>query len=157
MNYPNFGIRDAQTSEDFVILSPQYISFVTTVSRNTARTVSFDHPLGFRAEQQSKAKQSSSDHIQVFGYFILILDSEMESSCEMVAFPLLTTPIESNYRACTIPYRFPSDNPKKPTPTELSWIDLFSNATPSFRYYSLLFSSPLPHSQFHLFFLHSYC
>ncbi|KAM7482820.1 hypothetical protein LguiB_007403 [Lonicera macranthoides] len=57
----------------------------------------------------------------------------MESSCEMVAFPLLTTPIESNYRACTIPYRFPSDNPKKPTPTELSWINLFSNATSSFR------------------------
>ncbi|KAI8553861.1 hypothetical protein RHMOL_Rhmol05G0048500 [Rhododendron molle] len=57
----------------------------------------------------------------------------MESSGELVAFPLLTTPIESNYRACTIPYRFPSDNPKKPTPTELSWIDLFLNSVPSFR------------------------
>ncbi|KAK3013151.1 hypothetical protein RJ639_008574 [Escallonia herrerae] len=57
----------------------------------------------------------------------------MESSCEMVALPLLTTPIEANYRACTIPYRFPSDNPKKPTPTELSWIDLFLNSVPSFR------------------------
>ncbi|KAA8546189.1 hypothetical protein F0562_020917 [Nyssa sinensis] len=57
----------------------------------------------------------------------------MESSCELVPFPLLTTPIESNYRACTIPYRFPSDNPRKPTPTELSWIDLFLNSIPSFR------------------------
>ncbi|KAM1243782.1 hypothetical protein ACFX2G_035996 [Malus domestica] len=57
----------------------------------------------------------------------------MESASEMVAFPLLTTPIESNYRACTIPYRFPSDNPRKPTPTELSWIDLFYNSTPSFK------------------------
>ncbi|GFZ00371.1 pantothenate kinase [Actinidia rufa] len=57
----------------------------------------------------------------------------MESSEELVAIPLLTTPIESNYRACTIPYRFPSDNPKKPTPTELSWIDLFLNSIPSFR------------------------
>uniref|UniRef100_A0A3Q7IIH8 Damage-control phosphatase ARMT1-like metal-binding domain-containing protein n=1 Tax=Solanum lycopersicum TaxID=4081 RepID=A0A3Q7IIH8_SOLLC len=57
----------------------------------------------------------------------------MESSGELVPFPLLTTPIESNYRACTIPYRFPSDNPKKPTPTELSWIDLFMNSIPSFR------------------------
>ncbi|KAF5947085.1 hypothetical protein HYC85_017313 [Camellia sinensis] len=57
----------------------------------------------------------------------------MESSGEMVAFPLLTTPIESNYRACTIPYRFPSDNPKNPTPTELAWIDLFLNSIPSFR------------------------
>lgn len=57
----------------------------------------------------------------------------MESSGELVPFPLLTTPIESNYRACTIPYRFPSDNPKKPTPTELSWIDLFLNSIPSFR------------------------
>lgn len=57
----------------------------------------------------------------------------MESAGELVAFPLLTTPIESNYRACTIPYRFPSDNPKKPTPTELTWIDLFLNSIPSFR------------------------
>ncbi|XP_009340789.2 damage-control phosphatase At2g17340 [Pyrus x bretschneideri] len=57
----------------------------------------------------------------------------MESASEMVPFPLLMTPIESNYRACTIPYRFPSDNPRKPTPTELSWIDLFYNSTPSFK------------------------
>ena len=58
----------------------------------------------------------------------------MESSSELVAFPLLLTPIESNYRACTIPYRFPSDNPRKATPTELSWIDLFLNSIPSFRF-----------------------
>eukprot|EP00257_Ricinus_communis_P014234 XP_015571856.1 uncharacterized protein At2g17340 isoform X2 [Ricinus communis] len=57
----------------------------------------------------------------------------MESESEMVAFPLLTTPIESNYRASTIPYRFPSDNPRKPTPTELQWIDLFLNSIPSFK------------------------
>ncbi|KAL6209096.1 hypothetical protein ACLB2K_020039 [Fragaria x ananassa] len=57
----------------------------------------------------------------------------MESASEMVAFPLLTTPIESNYRACTIPYRFPSDNPRKPTPTEIAWIDLFLNSIPSFK------------------------
>ncbi|XP_065854236.1 damage-control phosphatase At2g17340 [Euphorbia lathyris] len=57
----------------------------------------------------------------------------MESESELVAFPLLTTPIESNYRACTIPYRFPSDNPRKPTPTELQWINLFSNSIPSFK------------------------
>ncbi|KAM0962337.1 hypothetical protein ACFX2A_021959 [Malus domestica] len=48
-------------------------------------------------------------------------------------FPLLTMPFEFNYRACTIPYRFPSNNPRKPTPTELSWIDLFYNSTPSFK------------------------
>ncbi|KAM7258013.1 hypothetical protein ACFE04_013754 [Oxalis oulophora] len=57
----------------------------------------------------------------------------MESDSEMVPFPLLLTPIESNYRACTIPYRFPSDNPKKATPTELSWINLFLNSIPSFK------------------------
>ncbi|KAL3581094.1 hypothetical protein D5086_018929 [Populus alba] len=60
-------------------------------------------------------------------------ERSMESESEMVAFPLLLTPIESNYRACTIPYRFPSDNPKKPTPTELQWIDLFLNSIPSFK------------------------
>ncbi|KAL1554536.1 pantothenate kinase [Salvia divinorum] len=54
----------------------------------------------------------------------------MESSGELVALPVL---VESNYRACTIPYRFPSDNPKKPTPTELSWINLFAKSIPSFR------------------------
>ncbi|XP_060667530.1 damage-control phosphatase At2g17340-like [Ziziphus jujuba] len=57
----------------------------------------------------------------------------MESASELVAFPLLITPIESNYRACTIPYRFPSDNPRKPTPAEIAWIDLFLNSIPSFK------------------------
>lgn len=57
----------------------------------------------------------------------------MESSSPSVPFPLLQTPIESNYRACTIPYRFPSDNPRKATPVEIQWIDLFLNSVPSFR------------------------
>ncbi|KAI4347445.1 hypothetical protein L6164_008258 [Bauhinia variegata] len=57
----------------------------------------------------------------------------MESASELVEFPLLLTPIHSNYRACTIPYRFPSDNPRKATPTEISWIDLFKNSIPSFK------------------------
>ncbi|KAI4351892.1 hypothetical protein L6164_006196 [Bauhinia variegata] len=57
----------------------------------------------------------------------------MESASELVEFPLLLTPIDSNYRACTIPYRFPSDNPRKATPTEISWIDLFQNSIPSFK------------------------
>ncbi|OAY63282.1 uncharacterized protein At2g17340-like isoform X1 [Ananas comosus] len=57
----------------------------------------------------------------------------MESSSPSVPFPLLQTPIESTYRACTIPYRFPSDNPRKATPVEIQWIDLFLNSVPSFR------------------------
>ncbi|XP_039018253.1 damage-control phosphatase At2g17340 [Hibiscus syriacus] len=57
----------------------------------------------------------------------------MESDSEMVPFPLLTTPIESNYGACTIPYRFPSDDPRKATPTEIAWIDLFRNSISSFK------------------------
>ncbi|KGN43364.1 damage-control phosphatase At2g17340 [Cucumis sativus] len=57
----------------------------------------------------------------------------MESASELVPFPLLLTPIESHYRACTIPYRFSSDNPRKPTPIELSWIDVFYNVIPSFK------------------------
>lgn len=54
----------------------------------------------------------------------------MESSGELVPFPLVMT---SNYRAGTIPYRFPSDDSTKPTPTELSWIQVFMNSIPSFR------------------------
>ncbi|ONK81851.1 uncharacterized protein A4U43_C01F33520 [Asparagus officinalis] len=57
----------------------------------------------------------------------------MESESPLVPFPLLRTPIESNYRACTIPYRFPSDNPSEPTPVEIQWIDLFLKSVPSFR------------------------
>ncbi|KDO68376.1 hypothetical protein CISIN_1g017689mg [Citrus sinensis] len=57
----------------------------------------------------------------------------MESESELVPFPLLPTPIETNYRACTIPYRFPTDNPKKPTRTEIAWLDLFLNSIPSFK------------------------
>uniref|UniRef100_A0A1D1XX73 Uncharacterized protein At2g17340 n=1 Tax=Anthurium amnicola TaxID=1678845 RepID=A0A1D1XX73_9ARAE len=57
----------------------------------------------------------------------------MEGTSPAVPFPLLQTPIESKYRACTIPYRFPSDNPRKATPVELQWIDLFLNSVPSFR------------------------
>ncbi|KAG7584125.1 hypothetical protein ISN44_As08g036080 [Arabidopsis suecica] len=51
----------------------------------------------------------------------------------MIPFPLLPTPIETNYRACTIPYRFPCDNLKKATPTEISWINVFANSIPSFK------------------------
>lgn len=63
----------------------------------------------------------------------------MESASELVPFPLLLTPIESNYRACTIPYRFSSDNPRKPTPIELQWIDVFYNVIPSFKYIRFLY------------------
>ncbi|KAG2293734.1 hypothetical protein Bca52824_040403 [Brassica carinata] len=52
---------------------------------------------------------------------------------EMVPFPLIPKPIEVNYRACTIPYRFPSDNPKIATPTEISWVNVFANSIPSFK------------------------
>uniref|UniRef100_A0ACD5ZRT5 Uncharacterized protein n=1 Tax=Avena sativa TaxID=4498 RepID=A0ACD5ZRT5_AVESA len=57
----------------------------------------------------------------------------MESSSPSVPFPLLLAPVESTYRACTIPYRFPSDNPRKATPVEIQWIDLFLNSVPSFK------------------------
>ncbi|RRT57632.1 hypothetical protein B296_00043535 [Ensete ventricosum] len=63
----------------------------------------------------------------------------MESSSPTVPFPLLQTPIESKYRVCTIPYRFPSDNPRKATPVEIQWIDLFLNSVSSFRFAFLAF------------------
>jgi hypothetical protein len=60
-------------------------------------------------------------------------EGAMESSSPSVPFPLLQAPVESTYRACTIPYRFPSDNPRKATPVEIQWIDLFLNSVPSFK------------------------
>ncbi|CAN8270866.1 unnamed protein product [Cochlearia groenlandica] len=51
----------------------------------------------------------------------------------MLPFPLLPTPIESKYKACTIPYRSASDNPRKATLTEISWINVFANSIPSFK------------------------
>ncbi|KAL0914732.1 hypothetical protein M5K25_015108 [Dendrobium thyrsiflorum] len=58
---------------------------------------------------------------------------KMESSSPFVRFPLLRTLVESNYRACTIPYRFPSDYLRKATAVEIQWIGLFLNSVPSFR------------------------
>jgi len=77
---------------------------------------------------------------------------KMESASELVEFPLLLTPIDSHYRACTIPYRFPSDNPRKPTPTEISWIDLFLNSIPSFKF--VLSPSPFFFSLKNILFLY---
>ncbi|KAL9244911.1 hypothetical protein vseg_018625 [Gypsophila vaccaria] len=57
----------------------------------------------------------------------------MESSATMVGFPQLTPPIDSTYKACTISYRFPSDNPNITTPSELSWITLYASSIPSFK------------------------
>ncbi|KAG4911048.1 uncharacterized protein At2g17340-like isoform X2 [Glycine soja] len=54
----------------------------------------------------------------------------VESTSQLVPFPLLTN---GNYTACTIPWRFPSDDPSIPTPTELSWINLLLNTIPTFK------------------------
>ncbi|KAK1256522.1 Oligopeptide transporter 4 [Acorus gramineus] len=61
----------------------------------------------------------------------------------MVPFPLLPTPIETNYKACTVPYRFPSDDPRNPTQVELDWIDLFLDSVPSLRWNIYLSSHSL--------------
>lgn len=76
--------------------------------------------------------KSAASHF-VSSIFISFIPQEMESESELVPFPLLPTPIETNYRACTIPYRFPTDNPKRPTRTEIAWLDLFLNSIPSFK------------------------
>ncbi|EFJ08842.1 hypothetical protein SELMODRAFT_447908 [Selaginella moellendorffii] len=56
----------------------------------------------------------------------------MESAGEAVVFPLLKEWVDYTYRPCTIPYRFPSDPPHQPTPTEMLWIQLFRRSIPSF-------------------------
>ncbi|CAK8572156.1 unnamed protein product [Lathyrus sativus] len=59
----------------------------------------------------------------------------MESSrSELVRFSLLVDDTDTNsYKACSIPMRFPSDDPTVPTPTELSWINLLYCGIPSFK------------------------
>ncbi|KAF7820658.1 hypothetical protein G2W53_026113 [Senna tora] len=52
------------------------------------------------------------------------------SSSELVEFPLL---MHSDYAACTIPYRLPSDDPRNPTPNELSWINVLQQSIPSYK------------------------
>ncbi|XP_061339020.1 damage-control phosphatase At2g17340-like isoform X2 [Gastrolobium bilobum] len=54
----------------------------------------------------------------------------MESTSQLVPFPLL---LNTNYKASTIPWRFPSDDPHVTTPTELSWINLLLNLIPSYK------------------------
>ncbi|RDX78762.1 hypothetical protein CR513_40914, partial [Mucuna pruriens] len=58
------------------------------------------------------------------------LETAMESSSQLVRFPLLK---DDNYIASTITWRFPSDDPRTPTPTELSWINLLLNTIPTFK------------------------
>ncbi|KAL5195804.1 Uncharacterized protein HKD37_20G057574 [Glycine soja] len=58
------------------------------------------------------------------------VETATESTSQLVPFPLLTN---GNYTACTIPWRFPSDDPSIPTPTELSWINLLLNTIPTFK------------------------
>ncbi|GAU43596.1 hypothetical protein TSUD_27980 [Trifolium subterraneum] len=59
----------------------------------------------------------------------------MESSTsKFVRFPLLVGDTDTtNYTACTIPWRFPADDPTVPTPTELSWINLLFSALIRYR------------------------
>ncbi|XP_057426815.1 damage-control phosphatase At2g17340-like [Lotus japonicus] len=62
---------------------------------------------------------------------LVISEEAMQSSTsKLVRFPLLKN---DNYTASTIPWRFPSDDPHIPTPTELSWINLLLNTIPSFK------------------------
>lgn len=65
-----------------------------------------------------------------------ISETAIESTSQLVPFPLLTN---GNYTACTIPWRFPSDDPSIPTPTELSWINLLLNTIPTFKYVIFFF------------------
>ncbi|WJX18999.1 pantothenate kinase [Trifolium repens] len=56
------------------------------------------------------------------------------STSKFVRFPLLVEDTDTtNYTACTIPWRFPSDDPSIPTPTELSWINLLFSGIPSYK------------------------
>jgi hypothetical protein len=70
--------------------------------------------------------------------YIFISEEEeaMENSTsKFVRFPLLVEDTDTtNYTACTIPWRFPSDDPSIPTPTELSWINLLFSGIPSYKY-----------------------
>ncbi|KAK7268957.1 hypothetical protein RIF29_21669 [Crotalaria pallida] len=53
----------------------------------------------------------------------------VENGTELVHLPLLM----NDYKACTIPWRLPYDDTNIPTPTELSWINLFLNLIPSYK------------------------
>ncbi|GAU43597.1 hypothetical protein TSUD_27990 [Trifolium subterraneum] len=56
------------------------------------------------------------------------------STSKFVRFPLLVDDTDTtNYKACTIPWRFPSDEATVPTPTELSWIDHLFSCIPSYK------------------------
>jgi len=57
------------------------------------------------------------------------------SRSQLVRFPLLMDDTDTTkYSACTIPWRFSSDDPRVVTPTELSWINLLHSGIPSYKY-----------------------
>ncbi|KEH42821.1 hypothetical protein MtrunA17_Chr1g0188221 [Medicago truncatula] len=56
------------------------------------------------------------------------------SRSQLVRFPLLMDDTDTTkYSACTIPWRFASDDPCVVTPTELSWINLLHSGIPSYK------------------------
>ncbi|XP_004495429.2 damage-control phosphatase At2g17340-like [Cicer arietinum] len=68
---------------------------------------------------------------QLHFYFILTGSLEEAMESKLVPFPLLLD--STNYGACTIPWRLPSDDPRVLTPTELSWINLLHSCIPSYK------------------------
>ncbi|KAK7278361.1 hypothetical protein RJT34_23389 [Clitoria ternatea] len=75
---------------------------------------------------------NSKGIVSVLGHLKLhVSEVAMESSSpNLVPFPLL---VNEKYSKSTIPWRFPSDDPHIPTPTELSWINLLLNVIPTFK------------------------
>ncbi|KAJ1379490.1 hypothetical protein SESBI_46865 [Sesbania bispinosa] len=107
-------------------------------SRWNPPSTSFHHShasssLSFPAKAMSLSQQASIHQPPQSNVHSKTLEEamELESTSELVPFPLLMN--STNYTACTIPWRFPTDDPRIPTPTELSWIYLLLNIIPSFK------------------------
>ncbi|KAL5195808.1 Uncharacterized protein HKD37_20G057574 [Glycine soja] len=105
----SMGIVSVAPSQTVVYLVPRYPPSISTY---------------LYASSLTKAK---TIHQPTQSY---VHSKSVESTSQLVPFPLLTN---GNYTACTIPWRFPSDDPSIPTPTELSWINLLLNTIPTFK------------------------
>ncbi|CAJ1976399.1 unnamed protein product [Sphenostylis stenocarpa] len=68
--------------------------------------------------------------LETYQYYLSQYKVAMGSLSQLVPFPLLRT---EKYTAGTIPWRFPSDDPHVPTPTEISWINLLLRTIPTFK------------------------
>ncbi|KAL5068433.1 hypothetical protein RYX36_019320 [Vicia faba] len=113
-----------------MIVKP-FIRSPTPIQTHTSIFSFHSHAVSFTLSTICRVNSLSMNQSSYFKTQEQVMGS---SRSELVRFSLLVDDTDTyNYKACSIPMRFPSDDPSVPTPTELSWINLLYCGIPSFK------------------------